>query len=817
MDERALTYDGFEPREEGLREALTSTGNGYFCTRGAAEWEDADGVHYPGTYAHGLYNRETTIMGGRPVLNEDLVNLPNWLVLKLRIEGEDAIGLGDVELLDYRHAYDIGTAVVVRELRFRDRAGRVTSLHSLRFVSMAHAHQAGIEWTVTAENWSGAVEIVSAIDGRVTNGGVERYGALAGRHLDGVSPRTFGPEIIALLVQTRQSSIYVAQAARTRVFDGSGRLDVQRSLFQVEDYIQHVLRFEVHRREPVRVEKLVAFYTSRDRAIYEPLTNAGKSVGRYPDFDEALRHHIRAWGELWRSCDVQLPGHPHVQQLLRLHIAHILQVCSPHTTDHDAGVPARGLNGEAYRGHVFWDELYIFRYLTSRLPEITRELLMYRYRRLGEARAAARAAGHDGAMFPWQSGSDGSEETQVVHLNPLSGRWDPDLSHRQRHVNAAIFYNCWHYHQATGDTDFLRDHGAEMMLEIARFWASISNYDRGRDRYEIHGVMGPDEFHEKYPGASKGGLRNNAYTNIMVAWICEHALVVLDQLSERRRDTLRAKIGLTDNEIAKWQDMSHKMYVPFHGERIISQFEGYDELEELDWDALRAEHGNIQRLDRILRAAGDDPDRYKLAKQADTVLLFFLFTPDEVAALLRRLGYDWEPGDAQRTIEYYDARTSHGSTLSFIAHAGVLATLDPEHSWERFLVALYSDVRDIQGGTTKEGIHLGVMAGTVDLVQRAYTGAEIRDGVLYFAPTLTDRLDGLSFPMQVHGTPIRVSLTADELTVVITGGFSRAIRIGIGDDVRELGAGERCTFALRPGAAAAAAVGHDTSRRPGGG
>jgi trehalose/maltose hydrolase-like predicted phosphorylase len=796
VDEQPLVFEGFDPSEEGLREALTSTGNGYFCTRGTAEWEDADDVHYPGTYAHGLYNRETTIMGGRPVLNEDLVNLPNWLVLKLKIEDEDAIRLGNIELLDYRHEYDIGTAMVIRELRFRDRGGRETSLRSRRFASMAHSHQAAIEWTLTAENWSGSVEIVSALDGRVTNGGVARYRQLVGRHLDPVSPRTFGPEIIALHVETRQSNIYVAEAARTRVFRGGEPVNVERTLYQMEDYIQHVVGFEVRQGEPVRVEKLVSFYTSRDRAINEPLTNAGKSCARYPDFEEALGRHVRAWDELWRSSDIYLPGQPRVQQLLRLHISHILQVCSMHTANHDAGVPARGLNGEAYRGHVFWDELYVFRYLISRLPDVTRELLMYRYRRLGEARSAARAAGYSGAMFPWQSGSDGSEETQIVHLNPLSGHWDPDLSHRQRHVNAAIFYNVWHYHQATDDLDFLRDHGAEMMLEIARFWGSIAHYNPERDRYEIHGVMGPDEFHEKYPGAAENGLRNNAYTNVMVAWICEQAQTVLGLLTGRRRDTLQAKIGLSDAEIAKWREMSRKMFVPFHDDGIISQFEGYEELEELDWEGYRERHGNIQRLDRILRAEGDDPDRYKLAKQADTVMLFFLFTPDEISRLFERLGYDWDADSAQRNIDYYDQRTSHGSTLSYIAHAGVLAPIDPEHSWERFLVALESDVGDVQGGTTKEGIHLGVMAGTLDLIQGAYTGAEIRDGVLYFAPTLTDQLDGLSFPMQIRGTPIRVTLGGGELTVVITGGFSRPIRVGIGDDVRELGAGERCTFQL---------------------
>ena len=178
-------------------------------------------------------------------------------------------------------------------------------------------------------------------------------------------------------------------------------------------------------------------------------------------------------------------------------------------------MPARGLNGEAYRGHVFWDELFVYPFLNFRLPEITRGLLMYRYRRIAEARAAARDAGYEGAMYPWQSGSDGEEETQRVHLNPLSGRWEPDLSRNQRHVNAAIFYNVWCYYHATHDLDFLRDHGAEMLLEIARFWSSIARYNPDRDRWEIHGVMGPDEFHDKYPGAGEGGC---ATTRTPTSW-----------------------------------------------------------------------------------------------------------------------------------------------------------------------------------------------------------------------------------------------------------------------------------------------------------
>jgi trehalose/maltose hydrolase-like predicted phosphorylase len=795
MTNWTLAYDSFEPAEEGLREALTSTGNGYFCTRGALAWAEADGVSYPGTYTHGGYNRETTIMAGMPVLNEDLVNLPNWLLLELRIEGEEAVGMNNVELLSYRHEYDVRNATVVRTQRLRDRAGRETTLESRRFVSMADMHQAAMQLTITPENWSGKVEVISALDGRVTNRGVARYRELEGRHLDPVSPRTFGPEVIALEARTRQSRIYVAEAARTRVYGERGSLDIDSSLYQMQDYIHQVLSFEVREKEPVRVEKMVAFYTSRDAAVNEALVNAGKAVGRYGTFADAFERHARAWDQLWDLCDVRVPKDDRVQLLLRLHISHVLQVCSPHTADLDAGVPARGLNGEAYRGHIFWDELFIYPFLDFRLPEITRGLLMYRYRRMGEARAAAKEAGYEGAMFPWQSGSDGQEETQTVHLNPKSGRWEPDLSHNQRHVSADIFYNVWRYYEATGDFEFLLDYGAEMMLEIARFWSSIAHFNSERDRYEIHGVMGPDEFHEKYPDSDEEGLRNNAYTNVMVAWLSEIALEVLELLPQRRREALRARIGLTDEDVELWEEMSRKMFVPFHGDGLISQFEGYEELEELDWDHYREKYGNIQRLDRILRAEGDDPDKYKLTKQADAVLLFFLFPEDELKRLLERLGYDYTPEMVRKNVEYYDRRTSHGSTLSFIAHAGILAGIDPESSWERYMVALESDVGDVQGGTTQEGIHMGVMAGTLDLIQRGYLGTDIRDGALHFDPKPVKNLDGLSFPMQFRGTPIEVQLEGNKLAVAAqSDDFGQPIKVRVGDETQEIRPGESYTF-----------------------
>jgi trehalose/maltose hydrolase-like predicted phosphorylase len=241
--------------------------------------------------------------------------------------------------------------------------------------------------------------------------------------------------------------------------------------------------------------------------------------------------------------------------------------------------------------------------------------------------------------------------------------------------------------------------------------------------------------------------------------------------------------------------MSHKMFVPFQSDGVIDQFEGYENLEELDWDHYREKYGRIQRLDRILRAEGDDPDKYKLSKQADTLMLFFLFPRDELEAIFERLGYELTPETIRKTAEYYAARTTHGSTLSFIVHAHILAGLDPEASWDMFLTALNSDVGDVQGGTTQEGIHMGVMAGTLDLLQRGYMGSDIRDDTVYFSPKMREKLDGLTFPMRFRGTPIELAFEGNKLTVAAqSDGFNRSVKVGVGDAVEELGVGESHTF-----------------------
>ncbi|WP_020573904.1 glycoside hydrolase family 65 protein [Actinopolymorpha alba] len=781
------TYDTFDPAAEGLREALCTLANGYLATRGAAPESRADGVHYPGTYLAGCYDRLDSEVAGRTVSNEDLVNVPNWLPLTFRAQDGEWFDASRVDLLDYHQELDTRHGALNRRLRFRDQAGRTSVITERRLVSMDDPHLAVLQTAILPEDWSGRLWVRAALDGQVTNGGVERYHGLRGDHLRPGTEGYDGQDILWLQVETATSRIRIAEAARVRISGASG--PIRRTFERTDRCASLEIELDVRAGVPLVVEKTIAVYTSMDRAISESLPAALAAVQRAGRFDQLHARHVVAWDRLWRTCRISVDGE--AQPTLNLYVFHLLQTLSEHIVDLDVGVPARGLHGEAYRGHVFWDELFVFPFLTLRLPDVARALLMYRWRRLPQARWAARSAGYRGAMYPWQSGSDGRDETQRLHLNPRSGRWLPDHSHLQRHVGIAVAYDIWQYYQATGDLAFLSAYGAEMLVEIARFWSSLATYNDALGRYEIRGVMGPDEYHDSYPGASRPGIDNNAYTNVMAAWVIRRALDALEMLPEYRRTELRERLGLRPEERERFENVSRRMRVAFHGTGILSQFEGYDELAELDWAAYRRRYADIRRLDRILEAEGDSINRYQVSKQADALMLFFLLSKDELTETLARLGYTVSTDTILRTIEYYLPRTSHGSSLSAVVHAWVLARTDRHTSWQFFLQALRSDVADVPGSTTSEGIHLGAMAGCVDLLQRCYTGIEMRADVLALNPRLPRELGELELALRYRGHwGITVHCTQDRLRIGLRHAEAAPIAVAFDGQARTLHPGE---------------------------
>lgn len=794
-------FDGYKPDEEGRREALCTLGNGYFATRGAAPDSVADAIHYPGTYLAGCYNRLTSDINGQAMESEDLVNLPNWLCLAFRLGDSAWFRLDAAKLLSYRQELDLHAGILHRRFHFRDDAGRSIRWHEFRLVSMANRHAAALLVELTVGNWSGPITISTAIDCSVTNNNVALERDLAGRHLETLDLLPLGHDGLFARVRTSQSLIHVAEATRTRVFSGSTVLAGDRRSDVQRDVIRQEITCSVTQNEPLMIEKALFLYSSLDHAISEPGLEARQSARDAPRFDDLLGPHRLAWRHLWEECDISLEEHetPGTDLKLRFDIFHVLQTVSRHTADRDVGVPARGWHGEGYRGHIFWDELYVFPFLNLRLPVLTRALLLYRYRRLGEARRAAREAGYRGAMYPWQSGSNGREETPSAYLNPLSGRWIPDHSYRQRHINSAIAYNIWQYHQATNDGEFLYSYGAEMMLEIARFWSSAATYNVRTDRYEIEGMMGPDEFHTAYVGADidkHGGLKNSAYTNVMAAWVLSRACDVLDLIPRIQSQWICERIGLTSDEVERWRDMSCKLRVPFQDNGIISQFDGYDRLIEFDWKGYEQKYPNIGRLDFILEAENDTPNRYKLSKQADVPMLFYLFSADELALLFEQLGYPFGGDTIPKNVNYYLNRTSHGSTLSRVAHSWVLARSDRRRSWSLFQQALDSDIADIQGGTTPEGIHIGAMAGVIDLVQRCYVGIEMRSNVLHLDPALPSDLGRVKARLRYRGHVLDIDVNHNLLRVSSRPFTANPITIAYRGRFRDLAPGDSYEFRL---------------------
>ncbi len=726
---------------EGIRETLYTLGNGYLATRGARPYVVADAAtYYPGTYFAGVYDRCSGQVGDRLVEQEAIVNAPNWLALDFSIDGGGLVG-------------EKGTTVISKGLRLHLRRGllerrfdvfvddKVTSVLERRLVSMAAPHLAAIELTLVAKNWSGTLELRSGIDGAVADTGTIEERLLAGRHLEALDSGEEPPELSWLAARTIQSKVTLAQAARTRV---SGE---EKARVFVSDgaRVAHVVTVHLEEHGRLTCEKVVASYTSRDFAISEPISAARAAARRAGSFASLLEAHERAWDELWRRGAIKLSDtHVATERATNLNRFHLLQVASPHVVDRDVGLGARGLHGEGYLGHVFWDELFILPVLNLRSPETVRALLSYRSRRLEEARHAARVAGHAGAMFPWQSGSDGRDETPEVLYNPRSGRWVPDRSRYQRHVGLAVAFNYWQYWQATGDIEHLVHHGAQVIVEIARFLASVAVFDDTLARHRIKGVMGPDEFHDSYPGSDAPGVDDNAYTNVLARWNLRRAATAAAGLVDG---------GVAEAELRHWSELADALADGWDASTgLYEEFAGFFQLEPL----LIRDVAPRRPVAADLLLGAERVHRAQVVKQADVLMLHHLL-PDEVA-----------PGSLTANLDYYEPRTAHGSSLSPGIHAALFARAGRlDDALDALHLAASIDLDDLTR-TGAGGVHLAAMGSVWQALAYGFAGVRPRGDALVIAPALPAAWSTLELRLRFLGVPLRLRVEPDVIVVDTT-------------------------------------------------
>lgn len=761
-------------------ESLLTVGNGYLGLRGTTPEMTISDDTYPALYLAGLYDEATSDINGNAITNEDFVNAPNMQCMYVKIDDE-VVDLTTQKIIDFSRSLDLKTGLFRSEATVQLVDGKQLTLASKRIANMQNVHEYSIQYSVTPKNFSGEMTLMSEAHGDVFNYNVARYRDLNQKHLH-VVDLSADQSRMTLVAETLTSKIQVSQTAQ--LFFPEHIDDSALETVFGDETITQQLTFDAREGDTYTFEKTIHVSTSMDDEAQVPETLL--------DFETSYQQSEAAWQELWKDSHVQIVGDDYAQRLMNLNTFHVLVSASPNAYQESPGhgLTARGLHGEAYRGHVFWDELFILPFYIAHFPATARELLRYRYLRLDEAKKAAEEAGYAGAMFPWQSGEEGSEQSQSSHLNPLSQEWTPDNSRLQRHVSLAIAYNVWLYWTNTHDEDYMQAEGLELLVEITKFWESTASRDETGERYDIKGVMGPDEFHEEYPDSETPGLANNAYTNVMVSWLFD----TMAKMAKIFPDTFDELTSDGEAMLQQLADIRTHLNLELTTDGLLAQYKGFFDLSDIDLDAYREKYQNIQRMDRILSAEGKDINAYKIAKQADTMMLFFNFATSQVTTLLTEMGYEMPEDYMAKNFDYYINHTSHGSTLSRVVYAALAGRLDDvDQMWTLYREALGSDYDDIQGGTTAEGIHLGVMATTVTFPLTVFAGIELTNEQLVLNPELPEQWRAVSFNIQKQQVNYDITLAHDAVTITA----DQDSDVVIGDQTASLTADQTQTIAIK--------------------
>jgi trehalose/maltose hydrolase-like predicted phosphorylase len=728
-----MTVDGWVPRSEPGIEAVFALVNGYLGTRAAVE-EGSDASD-PATFISGVFDAVSEEVAQAAATPEhqiiaaptpELVVAPDWSRLRITVEG-DAVGVESAELLEQRRTLDMRRGVLVREWRVRS-GTRTTRLRSLRFASLDDRHVLGQVLELTPEDWSGSVEVEAIVDGDVTNdGGI--------RHLiDHQTRRVDGGLLLTTATFEKRTRLCFVTAATLRENEG-GEVDLEDA--PTSTALVQRWSFDASRGRSYTMRKIVTVFTSRDDG--DPAARAAErlkeAVGT--GVPALLERSARAWAERWASADVEITGDEETQRKARFAIYHLIGCANP--DDEYASPGARSLTGERYKGHVFWDtEIFVLPFFVYTHPPSARALLMYRYHTLPAARDNARAMGYRGALYAWESTDTGVDVTPSFVYNSAGERLEILTGLLEHHISADVAYAIWQYWRTTQDEAFILDAGAEMLLEIARFWASRA--ERGEDgRYHIMTVIGPDEFHEN--------ANDNAYTNLMAQWVLWRGLETVEWLRTHHPDrwrTLSVRIGFEEAELATWEEVAEGLVDNFDPEtKLFEQHSGYFDLEYID---LRDLEPRAKSVDAIL--GWSRLTQSQIIKQADVIMLLFL------------LGDHFPREVHEANFRFYEPRTTHDSSLSPSFHALAAARSgDLETAKRYFERAANLDLDFAHGVTAAGGVHIAALGGMWHALVFGFGGMFVEDEGPRFEPQVPEDWQTLRFQVMWRGSQLRVAAT----------------------------------------------------------
>jgi kojibiose phosphorylase len=683
----------FDPQRQHHRETIFTIGNGHLCVRGALE--EGYPRDNPASFIHRLWD-------DMPINYTELANIPRWWGVDLWVNGV-RFRLDQGETLAYRRQLDLRTGVLARSVRWRpapEAGAPELEIHFERFVSMADQHLAAVRVWVRVLRGDVDLRIRTGLDSHVENTGLLHW-----RLVD----QSVGQDKAQLAVRTRATDLELAMTARVSM---AASVRWKPIAYETDGQPMVERLATLRQGDSLTLEKFVAFTSSLDstdpRAESALVADTALSQG----YAAAREKSRAAWNSLWDASDVLVEGDHEAQMALRFNIFQLL-IAAPRYTER-ASIGAKTLSGFGYRHHVFWDtEIFILPLFTYTQPALARHMLLYRWHNLPGARAKAAANGYEGAQFAWESAGTGREVTPVwvphfAKPEELVRIWTGDI---EIHITADIAYAVMQYWQLTGDDAWMRDHGAELVLDGAKFWASAARREDD-DLYHFRNVVGPDENHDR--------IDDNAFTNAMARWHLQTALDLLGWLQDAdpaRHDRLVAELDLSEERLAHWREVVARMYLPVGFESgLIEQFTGYFALQDADIAEMRDPNRTRSMQERL---GIEGVAATQVLKQPDVLMLQYLLA-DCFSARQVRLNYD-----------YYSPRTDHeyGSSLGPSISAIMASRAgDDQAAYAHFLRTARADLLDVRHNAG-DGIHGASAGGLWQSVVMGFAGLQVsREG-----------------------------------------------------------------------------------------
>lgn len=686
----------YDEKLQAFYESVFCQGNGYIGARGMPPVDKRLKADESGNYIAGFFEYIKDSI-------TDMVNLPDWFSTAISINGYEIDGAHGA-VSDFKIDFDLAKGVVNRSYLYTDLCGRVVKIEQSRFISWSNKHLGALRVKVTPLNGEIELEVVSGINAHVANRPISDN--QMGENKDVLN--LFGmPSICG---NGQSGSIETTTKRSNREIFESYELSVSGADYSLKNanssyYVGGSISAKLCKDQTLTIDKFVSIFSYRD-CLKDCLQVASEVAKKAcaNGFDKELELSADNLRKKWEICDVEIGGNVDLQGAIRYNILQLLM-----TNDGDDGrvsIGARGIMHGRYKGCYFWDtEIFMLPFYLYTFPQAAKNLLMYRYNTLPDAKTSAGWFSLEGARYSWMCSDSGFEQCET---------WDTGCC--EIHITADIAYAVRHYYEITRDVDFLCDYGCEILLETARYWVSRFTYNKAADKYNLLFVKGPDEY--------CGVTTNNTYTNYLARYNLSsaiHCLELLQKTDVAKYNALITKTNLREEELNAWRYMINRIVINYDQKQdLFIQDDTFEKLEPLDIPKYKTDDQPLYR-----KLSFDRLQRYKVLKQGDLVMLMLMLPQDFTIEQKRNV---WE---------YYEPLTLHDSTLSFGAHAELGAQLDELKKADKyFYKSMFLDLFDVMGNTATEGVHTASFGQAWQALILGYCGFAVIDG----KPTITQHL-----------------------------------------------------------------------------